>query len=147
MSLRRAAFGRFEARLRPYWQLFELDACLQVQARGYRVLFDFATVVTHHPTSSVFREGRDGDLEVKAYNPAFNHAFAIAKHRDGWRRAAALIYLFGVGSAGCPGLLGSLVAAQRYWNPRRELQILGRTLRARWAGWCDGTRRRVAGEP
>ena len=39
MSLRRAAFHRFEDRLLPYWQGFEADVCLQVKARGYRVHF------------------------------------------------------------------------------------------------------------
>ncbi len=32
LSLRRSAFDRFEQALRPYWNLFELDACLQVAA-------------------------------------------------------------------------------------------------------------------
>ena len=34
MSLRRTAFDRFEATLRPYWNLFEVDACFQVKEIG-----------------------------------------------------------------------------------------------------------------
>ncbi|NIM52636.1 MAG: glycosyltransferase, partial [Gemmatimonadales bacterium] len=45
LSVRRPAVKIFEAGLRPYWQLFELDACLQVRAGGYRVLFDYGIVV------------------------------------------------------------------------------------------------------
>jgi GT2 family glycosyltransferase len=152
MSLRRAAFGRFEGRLRRYWQFFEMDACLQVRARGYRVLFDFANVIDHHPTSTVFRAGRDGDLAVKVFHPAYNHAFVLGKHLAGWRRVACLAYLLGVGSVGAPGLLGSLVAAWRYGRPWRELGILRRTLRARVDGWRAGSRgradrREAAGPP
>ena len=143
MSLRRAAFGRFEARLRRYWQFFEMDACLQVRARGYRVLFDFANVIDHHPTSATFAAGRDGDLAVKVFHPAYNHAFVLGKHLAGWRRAACLAYLLGVGSVGAPGLLGSLAAAWRYGRPWRELGILRRTLRARVEGWRDGSRERA----
>ena len=32
MTLRRSAFDRFESGLRRYWQMFELDACLQIKA-------------------------------------------------------------------------------------------------------------------
>ena len=59
MSLRRAAFDRFEEALRPYWQMFELDACLQVRRRGFRVMFDFGNVVEHHPTNTAYVGGRD----------------------------------------------------------------------------------------
>jgi glycosyltransferase involved in cell wall biosynthesis len=140
MSLRRAAFARFEDRLKPYWQFFEMDACLQVRGRGYRVVFDFANVIQHYPTNPVFRAGRDGDPQVKIYNPAFNHAFIMGKHLRGWMRAACLAGMFGVGGTGDPGFLAFWVALLRYGHPLRECAILARTLCARADGWRAGSR-------
>src|SRR5262249_9674047 len=136
-SLRRAAFDRF-APLRRYWQLFELEACLQVRGRGYRVLFDFANVVEHHPTNTAYVSGRDGDLEVKVYNAAFNQAFVLARHSAWWLRPARLAYLLLVGSTNVPGVLGSVMAMRRYGGPKREVGILGRTWRSVWQGWRAG---------
>ncbi len=138
MSLRRSAFDRFEDGLKCYWQLFELEACLQVRKRGYRVLFDFANVVAHYPTSTAYNGGRDGDLQVKVYNPAYNHAFILAKHSPPGLRLCRLLYLLLVGSTATPGLLGYARAVQRYGGWARELGILGTTWRFFWAGWRAG---------
>jgi GT2 family glycosyltransferase len=147
MSLRREAFARFESRLRRYWQLFEMEVCLQVRRRGYRVLFDFANVIEHHPTSQTFVAGREGDLTVKIFNSAYNHAFVMSKHLSGWRRAACLAYMLGVGSVNTPGLAGFFAGVLRHGNPGRELTILRRTLQSRFAGWQAGTREKPADQP
>jgi glycosyltransferase involved in cell wall biosynthesis len=141
-SLRRTAFDRFEEGLRRYWQLFEMDACLQVQARGYRVVFDFANVVEHHPTNTAYCGGRDGDLEVKIYNAAYNRALILAKHSAGYLRPLRLAYLLLVGAVNTPGVLGCVMAMKRFGRPAREIAILGRTWRAVVDGWRAGTRRR-----
>jgi GT2 family glycosyltransferase len=140
MSLRRSAFDRFEERLRPYWQLFEMDACLQVRQRGYRVLFDFATIVRHYPTNTAYTGGRDGDLAIKIYNSAYNQAFVFAKHSRPSLLPWRLGFLMAVGSVGSPGFLGSLVAARRYGDPWHELSVLLKTWQHRLLGWSDGVR-------
>lgn len=145
MSLRRAAFDRFEAGLKPYWQFFEGDACLQVKARGYRVLFDFANVVEHHPTNATYAHGREGDLRLKVYHGAYNQAFVLAKHTPAPLRPVRLLYLLGVGAVNMPGLLSFFVALRRHGHPRRELGILGRTWGYNLAGWRAGARARAAG--
>ena len=142
MSLRREAFGRFEFRLRRYWQLFEMDACWQVRNRGYSVLFDFANVIDHYPTSTTFAAGRDGDLTVKIYNSAYNHAFVMSKHLRGWRRAVCWGYLIGVGSVNTPGLAGFFAGVLRHGKPARELTILRQTWQSRFAGWREGASKR-----
>ena len=143
LSLRRSAFDRFEDGLQPYWQLFELDACLQVRRGGHRVLFDFANVVEHHPTNPAYAGGRDGDLQIKIYNAAYNSAFVLAKHSPALLRLVRLKYLLGVGSVGRPGLLACGVAAARFGHPGRELRILLRTWRHHLKGWQDGAHRRI----
>lgn len=140
LSLRRAAFDRFEPALRPYWQAFELDACLQVRGGGYRVLFDFANVVRHYPTNPTYAAGREGDLTVKIYNPAYNRALILAKHSPWYLRAVRLAYLLGVGTVATPGVAAGLAAMRRYGQPGRELRILVTTMGNHWRGWRAGAR-------
>ena len=147
MSLRRTAFDRFEDRLRPYWQLFELDACLQVAANGLRVVFDFANVVDHHPTNAVYAGGRGGDLTVKVDNGAYNRAFVLSKHSRGFGRAGRRAYLALVGSTAAPGLLAAARCAVRQRAPRREWAILRRTRRAAAEGWAAGRAARRSPDP
>jgi hypothetical protein len=145
MSLRRAAFDRFDPQLRPYWQSFELDVCLQVRRRGYRVLFDFANVVRHYPTNTAYVSGRGGDLDVKIFNAAYNQSYVLSRHTrravQRWLRGA---YQLGVGNVNAPGVLASLVAMRRYGSPWRELGILSRTWRTRGQAYRDAARARRA---
>ncbi|MBD1822044.1 glycosyltransferase family 2 protein [Cyanobacteria bacterium FACHB-DQ100] len=142
MSLRRTALDRFEPALKPYWQQFELDACLQVKARGYRVLFDFANVVAHYPTNKAYCGGRDGDLQVKVFNACYNQSFILAKHSPAYLQFWRLIYLFLIGSVNAPGLIASLRAIQLYRNPHQELRILQSAWKQRIAGWKAGLQAR-----
>jgi len=138
-SFRRSAFDVFDDGLRPYWQQFELDACLQIRGRGHRVLFDFANRVDHHPTNIAFDGKRDSHLDVRAYNPAYNQAYVLAKHSRGYLRPVRLSYLLAVGSVGTPGLVGFAVAVARFRKPRREASIFARCLVAKVQGWRAGS--------
>lgn len=142
-SLRRAAFERFESALRPYWQMFELEACLQVKARGYRVLFDFQNVIEHHPTNTAYTGGREGDLDVKVLNAAFNHAYLLAKHSPRHLRAARLLYLLLVGNSNVPGVLLYPLTVRRHGQPLREARIVQRVFRSHLQGWLRGRRART----
>ena len=141
-SIRRSAFDWFESALKRYWQMFELDVCLQVKKRGYRVVFDFANVVAHHPTNTAYAGGRDGDLQVKIFNAGYNHAFILAKHSPSYLQFPRLMYLLLVGSIGSPGLLSSLMAMIHYGHPLRELQILLKSWQHKMAGWKSGLDKR-----
>jgi GT2 family glycosyltransferase len=147
MLLRRAAFDRFEPALRCYWQMFELEVCLQVRSYGYRVLFDYGNAVEHYPTNTAFVEGRGGDLAAKIYNPAYNLAFIHAKHSPWVLMPLRAAYQLFVGRVNSPGLLACFVAVWRYGGLRRELRILVRTWAAVLAGWWAGLCRRMGGQP
>jgi hypothetical protein len=138
LSIRRCAFKRFESNLKPYWQMFEIDVCLQVKTQGYRVIFDFANVVAHYPTNRAYAGGRDGELQVKIFNAVYNQAFVLAKHSPWHLRFWRLIYLLLVGSVGSPGLLSSLLAMTRYGHPLRELKIFFTSWHYKMAGWKSG---------
>jgi GT2 family glycosyltransferase len=141
LSLRRSAFDRFEENLRPYWQLFEADACLQVHARGLIVLLDWGNRVDHFPTSGIFDNPREGDLDRRVFNWAYNHGYILGKHRSWPLKIAGLAYLLLVGSTANPGLLGAFRALYRFGDPLREFRILRGTLRAHFQGWCAGVSR------
>lgn len=143
MSLRRTAFKDFEAGLQPYWQAFELDACLQVRAHGLRVVFDFANSIDHYPTNSVFKQDRSGDLLQKVFHQAYNHAFILAKYSHWPLRLVRLLYMLLIGSSIAPGVAGFFFAVGRFGNTQREFRILTRTLECRLRGWTDGSRCRV----
>ena len=145
MSLRRVAFDRFEDRLRRYWQLFEADACLQVRARGYRVLFDPGNVVEHWltPRQSAYEPGRVGDLRVKLGNAAYNRAFVLSKHTRGPRRWARWLYASLVGTSEAPGPLLLPLAIRRHGQGRRELALARMIWSDTQAGWRDGRHART----
>lgn len=143
MSIRRSAFSHFEAGLKPYWQGFELDICLQAKARGFRVMFDCGNAIDHHPTNSVFQQDRSGDLGLKVLNVAYNHAFVLAKHSTQPCRAVRLLYLLCAGSATVPGLIGFFVAVHRSGKVRLEFDLMRRTISSYLAGWNAGSRRQL----
>jgi hypothetical protein len=121
--------------------MFELEACLQVKSRGFRVRFDFANVVDHFPTNTAYTGGRDGDLNIKIYNAAYNHTFILAMQSRGVReRALRRMYGCGVGTVGMPGLAAALVAMLRFGHPARECSILWKTATARRAALRDAKR-------
>ncbi len=138
LSLRRAAFDRFESGLKRYWQMFEMDACLQVKARGYRVLFDFANVVEHYPTNTAYVAGRGGDLTVKLDNSAYNYAYVLSKHTTGPLRLVRLGYLLGIGTVMVPGLVTLPIAWRRHGNLGMEFSVLLRAWRNHLQGWRSG---------
>jgi hypothetical protein len=142
VSVRRTAFTEFESNLRPYWQSFEADLSLQVKSNNYRILFDFKNHVDHWPSGSVYVAGRQGDLDLKVINAAFNEAFVLSKHSTGWLRWIRLSYLLLLGTPSVPGLLCIPIAIRKFGSPSAELRLGAATIRARWEGWGAGARGR-----
>ena len=140
MSIRRAGLNEFDNKLRDYWQLFELEACLQVKTAGFRILFDFENPVFHYPASKnkVYEGTREGDLTQKIFNGAYNHAYILSKHTHNALRYVRLFYLMVIGSVPFPGVVKYSLSAWRYGRPGRELRILVGTAAANWKGWRDG---------
>jgi GT2 family glycosyltransferase len=147
MSLRRCAFTRFNDELKPYWQSFEADACLQVARNGYEVRFDFANPVNHYPSGNRFDLRRNGDLELKVLNWAYNNALILALHSPCHLYPVRLLYVLLAGTSHTPGFAGFFVALRRHGNINRELRILARTLAANVKGWSAGTWARLRASP
>ncbi len=143
MSLRRSAFATFNEELKPYWQLFEADVCLQVARNGYEVRFDFSNPVKHYPTTDIFDGRHSGNIEVKVINLAYNHALILALYSAPHLYIPRLLYLLLVGSRNTPGLVGFCFAVSRHGNIQRELRIMAQTMAAHVKGWLAGTRSRL----
>jgi GT2 family glycosyltransferase len=147
MSLRRAAFDRFEPGLRRYWQLFEADACLQVGARGYRVRFDPGIVVEHGAgvySAGAYVPDRQGDLQTRVANAAYNLGFVLSKYTSAPLRWLRWLYVMGVGTTWLPGPLLLPLSIRRYGQPARELAVARMVWANKLAGWNDGRQRRAA---
>jgi len=139
MSLRRSCFARFESAMKPYWELFEADACLQVSRRGFRVLFDFGNPISHYPVHRITNPERLTD-RFRVFNLAYNHAFILSKHSPWWLRVPRLLYLILVGCAARPGFLGLLVAWSRRGELPKQLSTFRACLRCHLSGWLDGSK-------
>ena len=144
MALRRKAFGHFEERLRPYWQLFELDACLQVAAAGLEVWFDPGLVVEHRVayTTGAYAPGREGDWAIRFENSSYNQAFVLSKHsRSTIQRIIRFIYLMAVGTSNTPGPLLVPLCVYRNKQITRELRLVLTCLKWKGRGWRAGADR------
>ena len=98
------------------------------------MLFDFENVVEHRPTNTAYMSGREGDLQVKVFNAAFNQALVLAKHSSNPQWLVRLAQMLAIGSVNAPGLAALPVAWRRYGHLGKELKILRETWKSRLAG-------------
>src|SRR5262249_20560169 len=123
----------------------EVDACLQLRAAGYRVLFDPAIVVEHRQVErqSAYAPGRGGDLSIKVANASYNGAYVLSKHTPAPLRWVRWLYVLGVGTTQAPGPLLLPLSILRHGGPAWELAVARMAWRAKQAGWRDGRLRRA----
>ena len=141
LSLKRSAFDRFEDRLKPYWQLFELDACLTASSRGFEIWFDPDLVVEHRVgySTGVYAPGREGDWTIRFENSSYNQALVLSKHtKEFWKRQLRWLYLIFVGTSSTPGPL--LIPLTIYMHGRvlRETRLSFTCSVSKWRGWRLG---------
>ena len=98
----------FDTRLRAvatehHW---ELGLCLRLLRMGYRIVYDPAIAVDHHPQPRVAedRERRERDVRDAAHN----ETLAMLEHLPLPGRAMHLAWTTGVGSRAMPGLVSSV---------------------------------------
>jgi glycosyltransferase involved in cell wall biosynthesis len=115
----------------------DLDTCLSVLRRGFRVLYTPWAVVEHHTTS--YRDpvlgSRVGGEDVVA--SAANHTYVAFKHLPAAGRAAALAYGMVVGSSSLPAPVRALAELLR--SPARA-RAMTRRIPAVWRGRRLGVR-------
>jgi hypothetical protein len=117
MSFRAPTLQPFDAKL---WGegaqvCYELEACLSVRSRGWRVVFDPGVAVHHHPAPR-----HDGAREAPSMEAtqafAHNELYALLRHGRTWQLLTVTGYALAVGHSSAPGLLRAAARVTR----RRE---------------------------
>lgn len=135
LSVRRAALEgfRLDERLRgegaqPHW---ELDLCLALRRRGWRLRYDPAIAVDHDPAprgDAQFR-GRPGTAALR--DGVHNEVLACLRWLPRRRALAVLAYGLLVGSREAPGLVAAVERLARGEDPRAVLRRAAAAERSR----------------
>ncbi|MFY9488732.1 MAG: glycosyltransferase [Solirubrobacterales bacterium] len=112
MSYRRSLCGFDESlRGRGAQVANDSDIALRIHAAGWRIVYDPAAAVDHFAGPRFDADAR-GRQSVQAMRDAvFNETLVLLRWLRGWRRPAAVAYLFAVGVPRGPGPLGAIKAA------------------------------------
>lgn len=121
MSLRRSLLPQFDEHLLGDVVYNEVDVCMQLRARGYRLLFDPAAPVDHFPATRHVGAARGEVTPERVYHDSFNNTYVLGKNLTGVRRVAFLAFTFAIGSGNQPGVLG--YAINRFLRGRKDLVL------------------------
>lgn len=141
MSLRIAPLrenGGFDRNLRGDCFRFEMDACMGVASRGYRLLFDPEVEADHHEAPRVGNTERFNPEAI--YNNAANETYTLSKYYGTLGRWCHVPFAFLVGNFPNPGLVWGIGGSflRLFWKNRNFFGI-GAILPA-WKGRLEGLR-------
>ncbi len=105
----------------------ELPLCLAIKRRGFRVAYDPAIAVDHHPAPRTAESREQGARQV-LYS-AHNETLALVEHLGPAGRAAHLAYATAIGSRNAPGVAQSIRLGLTTGSP--ALDLLRANLRGR----------------
>jgi GT2 family glycosyltransferase len=113
--------------------MYGLDLCLQAKAKGFRVIYEPAALVYHHvePRTPELDRAQRGK---RTFSYCRNYTYIMLRRLPWWRRAAFLMWWFGVGERNALGALALLVETSRWGRGGR------REFRSALAGKVDGVR-------
>ena len=139
MSLRRAALdhAHVDERLQgpgaqAHW---EIDLCLAVKRRGWKLVYDPAVLVDHYPAERPEDDSRLGPVTgMTLEHVIHNETYLLLKWLPWRRRIAAVTYWLLVGTRLAPGLLLLLERLARDGDRRSVLRRYGAALRGRGGG-------------
>ncbi len=122
---------------------FEVGLCLRIRNMGWRLIYDPGIVVKHYPAQRFDEDKRDEVNSASTYNNAHNEVYVLLQHLAGAGKLAFLLYTFGLGTRGNPGVLAAPWVLARY-GLARGAALVQASLRGKLAG-CQ-TYRRVKNE-
>lgn len=97
-----ALIGSFDMRLNRGDSIaYETDLALNVQAKGFRVLYDPRAIVDHYPAPRKIDTQR-GWNSKECFCYAHNHTYICLKHLRWYGKLSFFIYFFIGGQWGCP---------------------------------------------
>lgn len=131
MSLRREMIESFDERILGNAHYYELDLCLGVLDRGFRILYDGSLTVDHDLDAPRYLPGSQAGGEIdRAYFVHHNRVYVMMKHLPLGRRLIFLMYTFVR-----DGLVGALRIGAR--SPGAGFAVLGAAYRGKLAGLRD----------
>ena len=81
---------------------WELSLCFAIKRRGFRIIYDPAIAVDHHPQPRVDDSRRFNARELR--DATHNDTLAVLEHLQGRERALYLAWAFAVGTRTTPGV-------------------------------------------
>ncbi len=122
---------------------WELALCLALKRAGWKLVYDPAAAVDHHPAPR-FGEDQRGHRSLRALeDEVHNETYALVRWLPTWQKPLALAYGLLVGSRKAPGLLSFVRQLPR----ARDRRVLARRLlaaqRARLSGLASAWQNRA----
>lgn len=112
MAVRREALAGLELEeglrgsgMQMHW---ELQLCMALKRAGWRLLYDPAIAVDHHPAARFDEDQRVGRPLVALQNEVYNQTFTLLRGLDWPRKLTSLVYGLAVGTRHAPGLVTGL---------------------------------------
>jgi glycosyltransferase involved in cell wall biosynthesis len=81
---------------------WEAALCLKLAGRGFRIVYDPAIAVDHHPQERVEDSRRFDAGELR--DSTFNETLALLEYLPAWRRASYMAWAFAIGTRSTPGV-------------------------------------------
>jgi GT2 family glycosyltransferase len=82
---------------------WELSLCLTLRRQGFRILYDPAIAVDHHPQPRVDDSRRFSSRELR--DSTHNETLALLEYLPPWRRASYVAWAFAIGTSSTPGVV------------------------------------------
>lgn len=131
MSFRREMIESFDERILGNAHYYEMDLCLGVLDRGFRVLYDGSLLVDHYLDAPRYLPGNQAGGEIdRAYFVHHNRVYVMLKHLPAAQRPIFLAYTFLR-----DGLVGAAKIASR--SPGGGFALLRAAYRGKLAGLRD----------
>jgi cellulose synthase/poly-beta-1,6-N-acetylglucosamine synthase-like glycosyltransferase len=113
---------------------FEVSLGLAVKRAGWKLIYDPAVAVDHHPAQRFDDDQRETPSPRSLQNAVHNETYALLRWLPGWRKPVAFAYGLSVGTRLAPGLM---LAAERWFRESDRAGVLER-FRASMHGRLDG---------
>jgi glycosyltransferase involved in cell wall biosynthesis len=144
MAFRREAIGmlRFDSRLRGSGAQVhcEMAFCLDVQRRGWTLIYDPALLVEHFPAQRSDEDQRFTFNDTAFYNASFNLRLIMCEHLTPAGRLAFVAYSTLIGNRADPGFLRALSLAFERGGLALALRKWRVGLRAMRGAWQEAAR-------
>ena len=113
MSFRRELLNSFDENLVGHCYREDMDVCLSIKKKGYKIIYDPEIVVYHYRDTSPSTELGRYEEYNKILQAEINNTYVLLKHLSPRNRLVFLLFTILVGDIPNPGILRNLIRAVR----------------------------------